>query len=454
MKQLLIVDDEKNIRSALKTTFELEGFQVETAEHGDAALGRLAQQTFDAVILDMQMPGRDGYETLHEMRQRGFMQPVVFLTAHGSIERAVEAVRLGAFDFLEKPPHTEKVLLAVNNALRQVELEQENRELRSEAAARFDMIGSGSAMSQLFAQIDRLAPSQARVLILGENGTGKELIARAIHRHSTRAEKPFVSVNCAAIPRELFESELFGHERGAFTGATGRRRGKFVRADGGTLFLDEVAEIPVGLQAKLLRALESGEIEPVGADREVQVDVRVLAATNRDIEAAVERGEFREDLYYRLQVATLVAPPLRGRREDIPELSRHFLARAAVENHVSKTLAEAALEQLAVHDYPGNVRELKNLIERLVILTDGETIGPADVTAQLHPRRMREVESGPLLQGTLKETMQQLEARVVRGVLEARRWRMTAAAEQLGLERSHLYKKLKVLGIERPEEAE
>jgi two-component system nitrogen regulation response regulator NtrX len=454
MKQLLIVDDEKNIRAALKTTFELEGFQVETAEHGDAALGRLAQQSFDAVILDMQMPGRDGYETLHEMRQRGFMQPVVFLTAHGSIERAVEAVRLGAFDFLEKPPHTEKVLLAVNNALRQVELEQENLELRSEAAARFDMIGSGATMSELFAQIDRLAPSPARVLILGENGTGKELIARAIHRHSTRAEKPFVSVNCAAIPRELFESELFGHERGAFTGATGRRRGKFVRADGGTLFLDEVAEIPVGLQAKLLRALESGEVEPVGADRELHVDVRVLAATNRDIEAAVERGEFREDLYYRLQVATLVAPPLRERREDIPELSRHFLARAAAENHVVKALAEAALEQLAGHDYPGNVRELKNLIERLVILTDGETIGAADVATQLRPRRMREAEVGPPLQGTLKETMQQLEARVIRGVLEARRWRMTAAAEQLGIERSHLYKKLKVLGIERPEEPE
>lgn len=455
MKRLLIVDDEKNIRAALKTTFELEGYQVEAVEHGDAALGRLAIQPFDAVILDMQMPGRDGYETLHEMRARGFDLPVVFLTAHGSIERAVEAVRLGAFDFLEKPPQSEKILLAVRNALRQGELEQENLELRSEAAARFDMIGAGVAMTQLFRQIERLAPSPARVLILGENGTGKELIARAIHRHSSRASKPFVSVNCAAIPRDLFESELFGHERGAFTGATGRRRGKFVRADGGTLFLDEVAEIPLALQAKLLRALESGEVEPVGADRDLHVDVRVLAATNRDIEAAVERGEFREDLYYRLQVATLVAPPLRERREDIAELTRAFLARAAAENHVEKTLTDAALEQLAGHDYPGNVRELKNLVERLVIMTDGVAIGAADVAGQLRPRRLRESEQPtPTLKGSLKETMQRLEACVVRDVLDARGWRMSAAAEQLGIERSHLYKKLKTLGIERPDDAE
>jgi DNA-binding NtrC family response regulator len=450
MRTVLITDDEKNIRSSLATTFRLEGYRVETAEDGNRALELVERGGIDAIVLDMQMPGLDGYETLRELARRKHRIPVIFLTAHGSIERAVEAVKLGAFDFIEKPPHSQKILLAVKNALRQSDLEQENRELRSEEASRFDMIGESPPMRELFEQISRTAPTQARVLIVGQNGTGKELIARALHRHSSRASKPFVRVNCAAIPRELFESELFGHERGAFTGATARRRGKFMRADRGTLFLDEVAEIPGDLQAKLLRALESGEIEPVGSDREQSVDVRVLAATNRDLDRAVADGIFRQDLYYRLQVVTLRAPALSERKEDIPELAAVFLREACLENHRSKTFDDAAMARIVRHEFPGNVRELKNLVERLVILTDGPVLSAADVD--------RALSSGPgsgarraELRGTLRETLAGLEREVVLRVLEAHQWRMTAAAEELGLERSHLYKKLRALGIERPE---
>jgi two-component system nitrogen regulation response regulator NtrX len=450
MKTVLIVDDEKNIRSTLATTFQLEGYRAETAGDGRRAIEIVEGGGIDAIVLDLQMPGLDGYETLGELRRRKHGVPVIFLTAHGSIERAVEAVKLGAFDFIEKPPHSEKILLAVKNAVRQADLEEENRELRSESASRFDMIGDAPPMRSLYEQISRTAPTQARVLILGENGTGKELIARALHRNSKRSDKPFVRVNCAAIPRELFESELFGHERGAFTGATSRRRGKFVRADGGTLFLDEVAEIPQGLQAKLLRSLESGEVEPVGADRELRVDVRVIAATNRDLAQAVGAGDFRQDLYYRLQVVTLQAPPLRERKEDIAQLAACFLRQACEENHLRKTLDDGAIDRIRLHDFPGNVRELKNLVERLVILTPSETITASDVDRAL-PAGSPLAEARPALRGSLRETMVELEREVVRGVLEAQRWRMTAAAERLGLERSHLYKKLRSLGIERPE---
>jgi DNA-binding NtrC family response regulator len=383
-------------------------------------------------------------QTLRELRERGDDVPVMILTAHGSIEKAVEATKLGAFDFVEKPPHAEKILLTARNALRQARLEDENRRLREEAEPFEEMVGSSSPMRELYDRIRRVAPSQARVLILGENGTGKELIARAVHRHSARSRAPFVRVNCAAIPRDLFESELFGHERGAFTGATARRRGKFVRADGGTVFLDEVGEIPLELQPKILRVLESGELEPVGSEREVRVDVRILAATNRELEKDVEQGRFREDLYYRLRVVTLEAPPLRHRKADIPALVEHFLRLACRENHLPiKTLAPEALARLDAHDWPGNVRELRNLIERLVILTPGERIEDDDVRDSLPTARGPAVPpSGAGNARTLRETMEALE--------RDHGWKMTATARELGLERSHLYKKLKALGIERP----
>jgi len=450
LKTVLIADDEKNIRSSLSTTFGLEGYSVETAPDGESALACVERGQVDLLVLDMQMPRLDGLGLLRELDKRGLRLPSIVLTAHGTIDKAVEAIRLGAFDFIEKPPHVERILLSAKNALRQADLEEENRELRSDQEGRYDMVGTGSRMRELFEQIQRTAPTLARVLILGENGTGKELIARALHRHSSRSAGPFVRVNCAAIPGELFESELFGHEKGAFTGATARRRGKFLRAHLGTLFLDEVAEIPLGLQSKLLRALESGEIEPVGSEKETRCDVRVLAATNREIEAAVERGEFRADLYYRLQVVTLKAPPLRERKEDIPLLVERFLDQICADNNIpARRLDATALTRLTRHDFPGNVRELRNLVERLLILTRDEVISAADVARHL-PQTAGRAATVPTDAGNLRETMTRLEREVILAALERHRWQMTATAAELGLERSHLYKKVKALGIERP----
>ncbi len=451
MTTVLIADDERNIRSSLADAFQLEGYEVVTAEDGEQAITAVERGQVDLLLLDLQMPKLDGLATLRRLRELRYDQPAIFLTAHGTIEKAVEAVRLGAFDFIEKPPHREKILLSAKNALRQVDLEEENRELRVRSDLDIDMIGAAPAMQQLYEQIGRTAPAQARVLILGENGTGKELIARALHRNSPRADRPFVRVNCAAIPRELFESELFGHERGAFTGATARRKGKFVRAHGGTLFLDEVGEIPLELQPKILRAIETGEIEPVGADREVRVDVRVLAATNRELERAVADGHFRQDLFYRLQVVTLRAPALRDRRSDIPILADRFLRVVCEENNLpQRTLSPAALERLSQHDYPGNVRELRNLIERLVILSSDREITGEAVERSLP--RARVSTADPLaLRGSLRETLDDLERQILVRTLDSLGWRMTEAASALGLERSHLYKKLKSLGVERPE---
>jgi len=450
MSTILVADDEKNIRSSLRTTFSLDGYQVETAEDGPGALEVVERGGIDLAVLDLVMPGMDGIQLLRELRRRGHALPVILLTAHGSIEKAVAAVQLGAFDFIEKPPHADKLLLSARNALRQVALEEENRELRDASEARYDMLGGSPVMQRLFEQIRRTAPTQARVLILGENGTGKELIARALHRNSPRAAGPFVRVNCAAIPRELFESELFGHERGAFTGATARRRGKFLRADRGTLFLDEVGEIPPELQPKLLRSLESGEIEPVGADREMHVDARVVAATNRDLERAVTAGEFRQDLYYRLQVVTLKAPPLRERKEDIPSLVEAFLGQVCRENNLpAKTISGAAMRRLAARDYPGNVRELRNVVERLLILTPARRIDEEDV-GRIEPALPGRTDSPIALRGSLRETLLDAERRVILQTLEQHGWHMTATAAALGLERSHLYKKLKALDIEKP----
>lgn len=450
MKCVLIVDDERNIRTSLSTTFGLEGYRVVLAEDGKQALEAVERGGIDLVLLDLQMPKLDGLAVLRLMREHGHVQPVVFLTAHGTIEKAVEAVRSGAYDFIEKPPHAERILLTARNALRQSDLEEENRELRDESESRFDMIGSTPPMVRLYERIQRIAPTQARVLILGENGSGKELIARALHRHSPRSAAPFVRVNCAAVPRDLFESELFGHERGAFTGATRRRRGKFQRAHRGTLFLDEVAEIPLELQAKLLRSLESGEVEPVGSDHELKVDVRVIAATNRDLERAVSEEKFRRDLYYRLQVVTLEAPPLRQRKGDIPALAEHFLAQACADNNLPvKRISPRAMERLAAHGYPGNVRELRNIVERLVILTPGEEIGPHEVEESL-PADISASTGMPELQGGLRETLAEVERRLVLETLTKHGWRMAASARELGLERSHLYKKLRLLGIEKP----
>ena len=450
MHTILVADDEKNIRSTLTTTFSLEGYRVEAVADGQDVLPRLERGGVDLLILDLRMPGMGGLEALQAARAAGHELPVIFLSAHGTIDRAVEAVRLGAYDFIEKPPHAEHLLLTARNALRHSQLEQENRELREERSLDTSMIGATPVMQKLFEEIRLTAPTEARVLIVGENGTGKELIAHALHQHSLRAEGPFVRINCAAVPRELFESELFGHERGAFTGATSRRRGKFQRAHRGTIFLDEIAEIPVELQAKLLRVLESGEVEPVGSEREVKVDVRILAATNCDLEVAVEQGTFRRDLYYRLQVVTLRAPTLRERKKDIPALVERFVQLASEQHHLrGRTIGADAVARLGRHDFPGNVRELRNLVERLLILSPGREVLEADVERQLTSGSI----PGQALptQGSLRERMHDVERRLILAALEQEGWRMTDVARTLGLERSHLYKKLKTLDIERPE---
>ena len=450
MPSVLIVDDEKNIRATIARGLRLEGYRTEEAGDGLQALTLLEDHGADVVLLDVEMPRMDGLAALEAMRDRGIAVPAIVLTAHGSIERAVRAVKLGAFDFIEKPPSIERILLAIGNALDRGRLVSENRRLADETGAGAGILGDAAPTRELRQTLARVAPTEATVLLLGENGTGKELAARAIHAGSSRAGRPFVTVNCAAVPETLFESELFGHVRGAFTGATDARRGKFSLADGGTLFLDEVGEIPVHLQPKLLRAIESGEIERIGGSGTERVDVRIVAATNRDLPAEVEAGRFRRDLYHRLDVVPVVVPPLRDRRDDISGLAIHFLDLACRKNRVrAKQLDEGAQAALAAHRWPGNVREVRNVMERVAILVPDATIR-AEHLAFLAPSSATPAPVGG--EGPLATLVEAFERATVLAALERNRWRMTRTAEQLGLERSHLYKKLKALGIERPVE--
>jgi two-component system nitrogen regulation response regulator NtrX len=403
----------------------------------------------DAAILDLQMPKVDGLEALRQIRKERPDLPVLILTAHGSVATAVEAVRAGAFDFLEKPPSTDRILVALQNALRLRRLESENEALRGEATAGREMVGQSPVMQALRETVRRVAPTESRVLVTGENGTGKELVALALHEGSLRAEGPFVRVNCAAVPEGLFESELFGHEKGAFTGAIRARAGKFERADGGTLFLDEIGEVPLPLQPKLLRVIETGEVERVGEDRVRRADIRLIAATNRDLDEMVREGSFREDLFFRLNVVPLQVPPLRDRAGDARLLVEHFLDRIAGELHQpARRFAEGALRRMEGYAWPGNVRELRNLVERCLILAPAEIIEEADLLA-LAPGLGGEGGAGAA--APLRDRLEEAERRFVRQACEQSGWNLTRAAETLGLERSHLYKKMKSLGIERPE---
>jgi DNA-binding NtrC family response regulator len=450
MPTVLIVDDEKNIRATLARALRLEGYRTDEAEDGVAALAVLEQGGIDAILADVQMPRLDGLGLLEALRERGLAVPAIILTAHGTIERAVRAVKLGAFDFIEKPPSIERVLLALENALDRGRLERENLRLAEEAGIGGEIAGMSPAIAALRATLGRVAPTEATVLLLGENGTGKELAARALHAGSRRAGKPFVVVNCAAIPETLFESELFGHVKGAFTGATDARRGKFQQADGGTLFLDEIGETPAALQPKLLRALESGDVETIGGRGVERVDVRLIAATNRALDAEAAAGRFRQDLYYRLAVVPVTLPPLRDRREDIPLLAVRFLESACRRNRVRpKTLDPGALAALSNHVWPGNVRELRNAMERAAILAPADLVGAAALGLD---ERSAPAAALAAAGGGLAVQLERLEREIVLACLERHRWKMTRAAEELGLERSHLYKKLKALGIERPVE--
>jgi DNA-binding NtrC family response regulator len=447
MTRILIADDEPNLRSTLGRTLRAEGYDTADARDGVEAVSALRRGGIDVVILDLSMPRLDGFGVLEELADEHSAPPVIVLTAHASLENAVRAVRMGAFDFLEKPPAGEAVLLRVRRALERARVEAE-AEPEEAPEGRLGLIGDSPAMGGLLATIERVAPTAARVLISGENGVGKELVARAIHELSPRREGPLVRVNCAAIPSELFEAELFGHVKGAFTGAVAQRRGRFERASGGTLFLDEVGEIPSNVQPKLLRALEEGEIERVGAESGTSVDVRVIAATNRDLPALVAEGGFREDLYYRLEVVTIRVPSLREHREDVPALARHFLARACAESgRRSMELSEGAQQLLAAQDWPGNVRQLRNLMERVAILAPGPTVEAEDVAKHVGAAPAAGQQAPPA--GPLADAVSAFERRFIAACLDRHQGNVAAAARELEVDRSSLYKKLRALGIER-----
>jgi len=450
-EHILIVDDERAIQKALRGVLEDEGYRVTAVGSAQEALTRLQDETPDLVFLDIWMPGMDGLEALAEFKRIRPETAVVMISGHGTIETAVKATKLGAYDFIEKPLSLEKILLAATRALDHGRLERENRDLREQLERGQRIVGKSRVIEELRQQIGIAAPTNGRVLIHGENGVGKELVARAIHAQSVRQDGPFVEVNCAAIPEELIESELFGHERGAFTGAVSRRRGKFELADGGTLFLDEVGDMSVKTQAKVLRVLEEQAFERVGGKETLRVDVRVLAASNQDLPDLIAQGRFREDLFYRLSVIPVEVPPLRQRAEDIPLLVEHFIKLFSGENAKRpKTISVEALAYFLSYEWPGNVRELRNMVERLVIMTPGDVIGPEALPPPLRPRDPAATVEDTQREKTLKEAREAFERAYILGELRTHDWNMTRTADKLGIERSHLYRKLKIYGITPP----
>jgi DNA-binding NtrC family response regulator len=442
MKTVLVVDDERSVRDSIRMILEYEKFGVVFAEDGPAAIARAQAGGIDLVLLDIKMPGIDGMRVLQVLREASPALPVVMISGHGTIETAVEATRLGAYDFLPKPIDRERLIIVVRNAT-------EYKHLREQVERKTRIIGETQVMKDLLVLIERVAPTEARVLITGDNGSGKELVAQAIHRMSKRSVEQLIEVNCAAIPNELIESELFGHEKGSFTGASSQRVGKFELADHGTIFLDEIGDMSLNAQAKVLRALEEGKIERVGGSRQIPVDVRVIAATNKNLPEAVKTGAFREDLYHRLNVIPINVPGLRERREDIPLLARVFVEDVCTQNGMAvKTISPQALVRLQAMDWSGNVRELRNTIERLVIMTPRATIEETDIVAPPSARR-GEVDD-LLVEGlTFQEFKDRAEAAFIRKQLEASGWNVSKTAEVLQIQRSHLYSKMKKYGLER-----
>jgi len=446
---LLIVDDEANTLASLSRAFRLAGHEATVCDNAAKALELAKAEDFDLILSDVVMPGKDGLTLLEELKRQGVAAPVVMMSGQAHIEMAVRATRLGALDFLEKPISTDKLLLTVENALKLQRLESENRQLR-QRLGKHEIVWQGEAMRRVMAQLERVAASESRVCVLGETGTGKELVARTIHERSTRSAGPFVTLNCAAVPAELIESELFGHEKGSFTGASGRHIGKFEQADQGTIFLDEIGDMPLNMQAKLLRVLEEGEVERIGGDKPIAVNVRVVVATHRDLEARVREEKFRQDLFHRIYVFPLALPPLRERREDIPALVQHFSAQVCAQNGWKPVPFTAeAMEALQSHLWPGNVRELRNMVERLMLLA---TEGQVDlVTVQMAlPKTSSGVAIGPtsVVSGPLADRVQSFEREMILAELKRSHHNMSLAAKALGLERSHLYKKAEQLGID------
>jgi DNA-binding NtrC family response regulator len=449
---LLLIDDDPNTLASLARAFRLAGHEATVCDNALRAAELVQNEHFDLILSDVVMPGKSGMELLEELKKAGVQTPIVLISGQANIEMAVKATRLGALDFLEKPLSTDKLLVTVDNALRLTRLQNENRELRSRLG-KHELVGSGPAVKKLLAQIDRVAASETRVCILGETGTGKELVARSIHEKSPRHENAFITLNCAAVPAELIESELFGHEKGAFTGAGGRHLGKFEQAEGGTLFLDEIGDMPVAMQAKLLRVLEEGEVERVGGDKPIKVNVRVLVATHRNLEELIKKNEFRRDLYHRVYVFPLSLPPLRDRLEDFPELVAHFAKQVAKQNGwKEKVFSEPSIAALRKYSWPGNVRELRNIVERLVLLATEETVIPDDVCLVLPSNATSAANSAVPKsgngEGTLVERTEAFEREVLLAEIRHHNFHMTNVARALGLERSHLYKKCQQLGID------
>src|SRR5579864_31503 len=448
MAHLLIVDDDANTLASLARAFRLAGHEATVCDNAARALDLVKSQHFDLIFSDVVMPGKDGLALLEDFKTLGSSPPVVMISGQATIDMAVRATRLGAVDFLEKPLSTDKLLLTIDNILKLKRLEEENRQLR-QRVGKHEIIWKSEAMRRVMAQVERVAASETRVCILGETGTGKELIARTVHAQSPRASGPFITLNCAAVPAELIESELFGHEKGAFTGAATRHTGKFEQAQHGTLFLDEIGDMPPVMQTKLLRVLEENEIERVGGDRPVSVNVRVVVATHRNLEELVKRGTFRQDLYHRIFVFPILLPPLRERLDDIPVLVEHFARQIADQNGWKvQAFTREAQAVLARYSWPGNVRELRNIVERLLLLS-GEQVDAATVEATL-PQHVAAAggSSNVPATGSLAERVDAFEREVLLAELKHHSYRMTEAAKALGLERSHLYKKCQALGID------
>ena len=446
--RLLIIDDDANTLASLSRAFRLAGHEAVVCDSAARALDLIKSQSFDLIFSDVVMPGKDGLAFLEDCRALGLATPVVMMSGQAHIEMAVRATRLGAIDFLEKPISTDKLLLTVENALKLKRLEQENRELRQRVGKQ-NIIFTGDAMRKVMAQAERVAASETRVCILGETGTGKELVARTLHERSPRRNGPFVTLNCAAVPAELVESELFGHEKGAFTGAATRHAGKFEQAERGTLFLDEIGDMPLPMQAKLLRVLEQNEIERVGGERPIAVDVRVIIATHRRLESLVQEGKFRQDLYHRIYVYPLALPALRERRDDIPALVEHFARQISEQNGWKPvSVSAAAIELLQAYAWPGNVRELRNVVERLLLLATDNHVDAAVVGSALPDIAASPTPESSAVSGSLAGRVETFERTAILAELKAQQYHITRTAEALGLERSHLYKKCQQLGID------
>jgi two-component system nitrogen regulation response regulator NtrX len=442
---VLIVDDEGSIRESLSEIFKDEGYYVLTSSSGEEAIETVKEQSPDLIFLDIWLSGIDGIQTLEEIKGLKPDLPIIMISGHGNIELAVKATRIGAYDFLEKPLSLERVLLAAKRALEKQALETEYKALKQDLTKRFRLIGSSQKMTVLKEQIDMAAQSNSRVLIMGESGSGKELVARFLHENSKRVGKPFIEVNCAAIPQELIESELFGHEKGSFTGAFERKKGKFELADEGTLFLDEVGDMSLSAQSKVLRVIETQEFQRVGGSRNIKVDVRIIVATNKDLREEVKKGNFREDLLYRLDVIPIIVPPLRERKDDIPSLVEYFLEYFASEyGQKLKKITPEAIKMLETHDWPGNIRELRNVIERLVIMTPPDTINARNLVVA------EPTKEDYFAFTTLREARDAFEKTFITKKLEENNWNISKTAEILQIERSNLHKKIKAYNIKTP----